>query len=87
MDKPFNTRIGFTRRYRSHDSVPGAESNQLRPYGPYGAGQITEHPVGFLVVAAVWFVVLYWLPPARLFLLCAAPLGALVGLILWLRHR
>ena len=84
MDRPFGTRLG-RRREQSRDS--GADPDRVRPFGPYGAGLITAHPAGLLVVAAIAFIALWQLPEARWFILGSVPLGILVGLALWLRHR
>ncbi len=84
MEKPFKTRLGWTRRLaRNSDPDP----TQVRPYGPYGGGLITSHPIGLLVVAAVAAVVLWRLPQARWFFGGALALGILVGFVLRLRHR
>ncbi len=84
MEKPFNTRLGWTRRLaRNSDPDP----TQVRPYGPYGGGLITAHPIGLLVVAAMGSIILWRLPEARWFFGGALALGALVGLVLRLRNR
>ena len=83
MDKPFKTTLGSTHA-RTLDSDP--KPIQVLPFGTYGAGLLTGHPVGLLVVAAVCFIA-WTLPEARWFTLFSLPLGALVGLVLWLRNR
>lgn len=70
-----------------HNSGPEADANQVRPGGRFGFGLVTGHPIGLLVVAAVLIVVLYGVPPARLFFLGAVVLGGICGFVLWLRHR
>lgn len=83
MNTPFRPQLGWTRRLlRNSDPDP----SQIRPFGPYGAGLITAHPVGLLVVAAVVFIALE-LPEARWFALAAVALGIVFGLMLWLRNR
>jgi len=86
MEKPFNTRLGFTREHQLHNSGPEPNPNRVRPYGPYGM-LITGSAVGALIVAGVLLPVLTRVPPARWFFLAALGLGAIVGFILWLRHR
>ncbi len=86
MDKPFNTRLGFTRQHQLHNSGPDADPNRVRPYGPFGM-LVTGSAVGVLIVAGVLLPIFLRVPPARLFFLAALCLGAIVGLILWLRHR
>jgi hypothetical protein len=66
---------------------PGLDSNSVRPYGRYGVGTFTAHPAGLLVVIAVIAIAVMKLPPARLFFLCVAPVGGIIGFILWLRNR
>jgi hypothetical protein len=70
-------------------SSPGLEFNpdDIRPYGRFGVGTITGHPVGLLVVAAVIFLAIVALPEASLFLVTSLPVGCLFGLFLWLRHQ
>jgi hypothetical protein len=86
MDKPFNTRLGFTRQHQLHNSGPEGDPNRVRPYGPRGV-LVTGSGAGILVVAAVVLIVLMRVPPARSFFLAALGIGAIVGFVLWLRHR
>ena len=58
-----------------------------KPFGRFGVGTITGHPVGLLVVAAVILLSIVALPEARLFLVASLPIGGIFGLFLWLRHR
>jgi hypothetical protein len=57
------------------------------PFGRYGAGLITAHPVGLVVALGMFFMGLAGLPPVRLFFAASLPLGVMWGLFLWLRHR
>lgn len=84
MEEPFKTRIGWTRKYR-RDGDP--EPHQVIPYGVKGGGVITAHPAGIPLVAAVLIIFLVGVPATRWFVAAALASGALVGLILWLRHR
>jgi hypothetical protein len=61
---------------RSAEPGPG----NLVPFGPYGAGQMTGHPIGLVIVI---FMLFMSLP----FLVISLPLGAICGLLLGLRHR
>src|SRR2546427_56677 len=83
MDRRSRDSLGSARN-QARDSDP--HPIQVRPFGPYGAGLFTAHPIGLLVVAAVWFMA-WRLPEARWFTVCSVPLGVLVGLVLWLRKR
>jgi hypothetical protein len=78
------------------ESAPNSNQTQERdsdpaparvvPFGLNGAGLLTGHPVGLVVIAAVCFTA-WRLPEARWFTLCSVSLGVLVGLVLWLRDR
>lgn len=61
-----------------YSAEPGPAN--LVPFGPYGAGQMTGHPIGLVIVI---FMLFMSLP----FLVITLPLGAICGLLLWLRHR
>jgi len=68
-----------------HDAdLDPIEVGQIRRYG---AGFLTAHPVGLLVVLGVLFMGLVALPEARWFLAGAVLLGGIWGYFLWLRHR
>ena len=57
------------------------------PFGPYGAGQWTGHPIGLVIVVGLLFMGFVGLPEARWFLALTVPLGCLCGFSLWLYHR
>ena len=86
MDKPFNTRLGFSRKEQRSFPIPGTESEHLRPHGRYGMGLIGG-AAGSLVVVALMLTLFLRLPLSLLFFLPALFLGSIVGFILWLRHR
>lgn len=71
----------------------GGENNaeikptEVVPFGRYGAGIWTSHPVGLVAVLGVLLIGLIALPEARIFLACGVGLGVLFGFILWLMHR
>ena len=68
----------------SHD-LP--DSTKVVPFGSYGAGLWTGHPIGLLIVVGLVFMGLVGLPEARWFLALAVPAGAICGFFMWLRHR
>jgi hypothetical protein len=72
---------------KTSSAGPESNPNAIRPYGRFGVGTITGHPVGLLIVAAVILLSLEGLPEARAFLVASLPVGFLFGLFLWLRHR
>jgi hypothetical protein len=83
MDKPFQATSGHEQT-QARDSDPAPA--RVVPFGLNGAGLLTGHPVGLVVIAAVCFAA-WRLPEARWFTLYSVSLGALVGLVLWLRNR
>jgi hypothetical protein len=66
---------------------PEVDFNTVRPYGPAGVGMLTGHPVGLLVIIAIFVSALAALPPSRAFFLLVLPLGGIIEFVLWLRHR
>ena len=68
---------------------PEAEIDPTRvvPFGRYGAGLFTGHPVGLVVVFGLLFMGFVGLPGAHLFYGGALLLGGVWGFCLWLRHR
>ena len=73
------------RRAALHSADP--DPTEVIPFGRYGAGLITAHPVGLVVALGLLLMGLLELPPVRLFFAASLPLGAVWGLFLWLRHR
>lgn len=57
------------------------------PFGKYGAGRWTGHPIGFVIALGVILIALVGVPESRYFLAGALPLGALLGFILWKSHQ
>jgi len=57
------------------------------PFGKYGAGRFTGHPVGFFIALGIIVMALIGIPESRLFLAAALPLGAIFGLVLWKLHE
>jgi hypothetical protein len=57
------------------------------PFGNYGAGNWTGHPIGLFIVAGLLVLGFVGLPEARWFFTLAVPAGAICGLGLWLLHR
>jgi hypothetical protein len=59
----------------------------VRPYGRFGGGLLTGHPVGLIVIAAILVPSFWRIPAARLFFAGSVALGCVFGFLLWLRHR
>ena len=57
------------------------------PFGKYGAGRWTGHPVGAFIVGGIVLISLIGVPMSRYLLAGALPLGALLGLVLWRIHQ
>lgn len=61
--------------------------NKVLPFGRYGAGHLTGHPIGLVIVLGVLLMGLVGLPVFSPFFAGSLVLGGLFGLFLWLRHR
>jgi hypothetical protein len=59
----------------------------LVPFGPYGGGQWTGHPIGLVIVIGVLFMGLVSRTPVSVFVMVSLLGGAIVGFFLWLRQR
>jgi hypothetical protein len=68
-----------------HETFP--HPTEVVPFGRYGAGLWTGHPIGLVIVLSVLLMGFVGLPEARWFLAGTVPLGCICGLFLWLRHR
>jgi len=63
------------------------EPKHLVPFGPYGAGQWTAHPIGlFMVIGLVLMGLVSRTPVSDLMFLSLLG-GVVVGMFLWLFHR
>lgn len=79
----------FTKAYIA-PPTPGADElhpKDVVPFGKYGAGRLTSHPIGVVVVLGIVLIALIGVPESRFFLAAAIPLGALFGFILWRIHQ
>jgi|SRR5215472_5023630 len=63
------------------------EPKHLVPFGPYGAGQWTAHPIGLVIVIGLVLMGLVSRSPVRDLMFFSLLGGAVVGLFLWLYHR
>lgn len=57
------------------------------PFGRFGAGYLTGHPIGLVIVASLFFMGFVGLPEYRFFLALAVPAGAICGFLMWYHHR
>lgn len=69
----------------THSEEPSAA--EIVPFGRYGAGHYTGHPIGLLIVVGLLLMGLVGLPEFRWFFLASLALGGVLGLILWRLHR
>ena len=63
------------------------ESKHLVPFGPYGAGQWTAHPIGLFIVIGLVVMGLVSRTPVSVLMFFSLLGGAVVGMCLWLYHR
>jgi hypothetical protein len=63
------------------------EPKHLVPFGPYGAGQWTAHPIGLVIVIGLVLMGLVSRTPVSDLMLVSLLGGAVVGMFLWLHHR
>jgi len=71
---------------RSKD-VWTTEPKHLVPFGPYGAGQWTAHPIGLVIVIGLVLMGLVSRTPVSDLMFFSLLGGAVVGMFLWLYHR
>jgi len=63
------------------------EPQHLVPFGPYGAGQWTAHPIGVVIVIGLVLMGLVSRTPVSDLIFFSLLGGAVVGMLLWLYHR
>jgi hypothetical protein len=68
----------------SHD-LPSP--TKVVPFGNYGGGLLTGHPIGLVIVIGLLFIGFVGLPEARWFFALAVPAGVVCGLFMWVHHR
>jgi hypothetical protein len=85
MDRWSYPGLGALRGAESHPSEP--PTARIVPFGPYGGGQYTSHPIGLFI--AVGFIVMgiIGIPEARWFFAGSLVLGGILGMFFRLRHR
>jgi hypothetical protein len=60
---------------------------EVVPYGRFGAGLWTGHPIGLVIVTGLIVIGLVGIPAWRWFFGAAVILGSLVGYFLWHRRQ
>lgn len=76
---------GDAREARPHNAEP--HTVEAVPFGRYGGGRLTGHPIGLVIVFGIVLIGLIGIPEARLFFAGSLVLGSVFGLLLWLHHR
>ena len=82
---PTSFQVRDRRKIAAHNAEPDA--NKVVPFGRYGAGEWTGHPIGLVIVLGFLLMGLVGIPQFRWFFAGALVLGGLWGLVLWLYHR
>ena len=85
MDPLKDIRRRDARKLSPHNAEPNP--NEVLPFGRYGGGLLTGHPIGLVIVLGLLLMGLLGLPEYRLFLVATLLVGGLLGFFLWLRHR
>ena len=68
----------------SRDLPPAAK---VVPFGNYGGGVWTSHPIGLFIAVGLLTMGMIGLPEARWFIALAVPAGILCGIFMWFHHR
>jgi len=82
---PKSLQIRDGRKVIPHHAEP--DLSKVVPFGRYGGGEWTGHPIGLVIVLGFLLMGLVGIPEARLFFAGSLVLGGLCGFLLWLRHR
>ena len=82
---PASFRIRDRWKIVPHNAEP--DSSKVLPFGRYGAGEWSGHPIGLVIVLGFVLMGLVGIPQFRWFFLGALVLGSLWGFLLRLYHR
>jgi hypothetical protein len=78
-------------RHENHEQTTNRQGepgpSEIVPFGRYGAGQWTSHPIGLVIAVGFLLMGLVGLPEFRLFFVASLAFGGAFGLILWWLHR
>jgi hypothetical protein len=75
----------FRMHRASHSDEP--HPKDVVPFGKYGGGGWTGHPIGLVIALGIVIMALIGIPESREFLAAALPLGAIFGFVLWKLHQ
>jgi hypothetical protein len=82
---PASFQIRDRRKVAPRNAEP--DPARVAPFGRYGGGEWTAHPIGLVIVLGFLLMGLAGIPQFRWFFVGALVLGSLCGLLLWLYHR
>lgn len=85
MKLPVRVRHENHEQAETHREEPSP--SEVVPFGSYGGGQWTGHPIGLLIVAGLLLMGLVGVPEFRWFFVASLALGGILGLALWRLHR
>jgi len=77
--------IGYRRKVVPNKAGP--DPIKVVPFGRFGGGEWTGHPIGLVIVLGFLVMGLVGIPQFRSFFVGALVLGSFCGLLLWLYHR
>jgi hypothetical protein len=63
------------------------QAAKVVPFGNYGGGLWTSHPIGLFIAVGLLTMGVIGLPEARWFLALAVPAGIVCGTLMWFHHR
>jgi hypothetical protein len=79
--------LHLTKTAQDRESNAEPAPATIVPFDRYGAGNLTGHPVGLVIVVGLVLMGFFGLPEYRVFFVAAIALGAVWGGILWRLHR
>lgn len=62
-------------------------STRVVPFGNYGGGLWTSHPIGLFIAIGLLVMGIIGLPEAWWFVALAVPAGIVCGILMWCLHR
>jgi hypothetical protein len=82
---PKSFQIRDRRKVVPHSAEP--DLTKIVPFGRYGGGEWTAHPIGLVILLGFLLMGLVGIPQFKWFFVGALVLGSFCGLLLWLYHR
>jgi hypothetical protein len=85
MKSAMHSRHDNHNQVATHAEEPGP--TEIVPFGRYGGGLWTGHPIGLLIVVGLLAMGWVGLPEFRVFFAASLIVGGAFGFILWRHHR